>query len=343
MIPVGSALGYLFGGIAADALGWRWAFYLVVPPGILLGLLCFLMRDPGRRPAPEAIAPVADGVGPLRAWAICLNTPSYALDLAGYTAMTFVVGSIAIVGPSYVYERQGQYVLTDEALAKLRDGPTAGVLDRLRPLAGTTFVGADTFKAELRNVLPPAELAAAWGTVREAAHDVEASPKLGEIGTKFGGIIVLAGLTATLFGSWLADKLRSAVPSSDFLVSGVGALLGVPVYLAFLFTPFPAAWGLLFVTVFFLFVNTGPVNVIFANVTAPAIRASAFALSIFVMHALGDVISPPIVGWVTDHYDWTTAFLGLSVVLALSGVFWLAGMAFLVRDQERAEGPVAIR
>src|SRR5262245_59770626 len=37
-IPVGSALGYALGTLVADSpLGWRWAFYLVVPPGVLLG------------------------------------------------------------------------------------------------------------------------------------------------------------------------------------------------------------------------------------------------------------------------------------------------------------------
>ena len=45
-IPVGSAFGYMFGGKVADTLGWRWAFYLVVPPGLLLGACCLLMRDP---------------------------------------------------------------------------------------------------------------------------------------------------------------------------------------------------------------------------------------------------------------------------------------------------------
>src|SRR5438128_4075659 len=43
-IPVGSALGYVLGGaIAASNLGWRWAFYLVVPPGLLLALCCLFM------------------------------------------------------------------------------------------------------------------------------------------------------------------------------------------------------------------------------------------------------------------------------------------------------------
>ena len=34
-IPVGSALGYVLGGMISSHLGWRWAFYLVTPPGLL--------------------------------------------------------------------------------------------------------------------------------------------------------------------------------------------------------------------------------------------------------------------------------------------------------------------
>src|SRR6476660_7155554 len=45
-IPVGSALGYVIGGLVGSHLGWRWSFYLVGPPGLLLGLLCFWQRDP---------------------------------------------------------------------------------------------------------------------------------------------------------------------------------------------------------------------------------------------------------------------------------------------------------
>src|SRR5207247_10092924 len=45
-IPVGSALGYVIGGLVGAHLGWRWAFYLVTPPGLLLALLCFRQRDP---------------------------------------------------------------------------------------------------------------------------------------------------------------------------------------------------------------------------------------------------------------------------------------------------------
>ena len=46
-IPVGyAALGYAWGGVA-DAMfhSWRWAFYLVVPPGILLAILSFMQPE----------------------------------------------------------------------------------------------------------------------------------------------------------------------------------------------------------------------------------------------------------------------------------------------------------
>ena len=56
-IPVGSALGYAFGGLVGERLGWRWAFYLVTPPGLLLAGLCFLMREPRAPPASRKSPP----------------------------------------------------------------------------------------------------------------------------------------------------------------------------------------------------------------------------------------------------------------------------------------------
>ena len=59
-IPVGSALGYVIGGLIGAHFGWRWAFYLVAPPGLLLGLLCFWQRDPrvaAERSGAEITAP----------------------------------------------------------------------------------------------------------------------------------------------------------------------------------------------------------------------------------------------------------------------------------------------
>ena len=48
-IPVGSALGYVIGGLIGAHLGWRWAFYLCRSAGLLLGPAVLLATRPARR------------------------------------------------------------------------------------------------------------------------------------------------------------------------------------------------------------------------------------------------------------------------------------------------------
>ena len=61
-IPVGSALGFVLGGLVADtASGWRGAFLVVVLPGLLLGAICFFMREPPRPAAGPRTAGRATG------------------------------------------------------------------------------------------------------------------------------------------------------------------------------------------------------------------------------------------------------------------------------------------
>jgi MFS transporter, Spinster family, sphingosine-1-phosphate transporter len=161
---------------------------------------------------------------------------------------------------------------------------------------------------------------------------VEAS--LEDVNWIFGVVTVLAGITATLIGGWLGDKLRPRWSGAYFLVSGLGMLLGTPLFLLVLVTPFPAAWGLIFLTEFCLLLNNGPGNAALANVTRPSIRASAFAINIFLIHLLGDAVSPPMVGWITDLAggNMNVGFAAVSVAMAVSGILWLAGMRFLAAD-----------
>src|SRR5436309_226647 len=54
----------------------------------------------------------------------------------------------------------------------------------------------------------------------------------------FGGILVFAGLTATLSGGFTGDFLRKRFAGSYFLVSGIGIMIAFPFSVAMLFTPF---------------------------------------------------------------------------------------------------------
>jgi len=262
-IPVGSALGYVVGGLIDNHLGWRWAFYLVTPPGLLLGLLCFFQRDPraqaGVRPERQR-AHLADCVTLVR-------TRSYVFNCAAQTAMTFAVGGIGFWVAAYLRFR-GQ-------------PPTATPI--------------------------------------------------------FGVVIVVAGLLSTLIGGAIGDRLRERYPGSYFLVSGLGMILAVPPFLVMLFTPFPAAWILMFISVFFLFLNTGPSNTALANVSMPEVRATAFAFNILVIHAFGDVLAFPTLGYIAGHTNWTIAFIALSGVMLLGGILWLMGTKYLAADTAAVE------
>jgi MFS transporter, Spinster family, sphingosine-1-phosphate transporter len=279
-IPVGSALGYVVGGAVAGsgigALGerwfgihaesWRWAFYLLVLPGIILGVISLFMREPPRGQADLATAAKPAALH-ARDYLILLKTPSYVLCTLGMAAMTFAIGGIAFWMPYFLKNRPGA------------SGPVEVI---------------------------------------------------------FGGIVCVSGLIATLLGGVLGDKLRVRIPGSYFLVSGLAMLTGFPFMLATLHAPFPLIWFLIFVTCFCLFFNTGPTNTILANVTHPSLRSAGFAVNIFVIHALGDVISPVIIGIISDRYDMQHAFTLVGIMFVVAGILWLSGMKFLKRDTELA-------
>jgi MFS family permease len=166
---------------------------------------------------------------------------------------------------------------------------------------------------------------------------------LGSVTFKFGVISAVGGLTATLLGGMLGDALRKRFASSYFLVSGISILIACPFLLLMLylpFKPFPWAWIMLFLAVFFLFFNTGPSNTILANVTHPSVRGTAFAMNILLIHALGDATSPPILGRI-GTYSWNAVFYVVIVVMAIAGIFWLWGARYLKEDTDAAPNRLA--
>ena len=261
-IPVGSALGYAIGGFVASHWNWQTAFFVVAPPGLLMGIGCFFLRDP-RNDAVKTARQRAR----LRDYASLVRIPSYILNTLAMTALTFAIGGLSFWVPGYL---------------------------------------------EYRGLPPSSRII-------------------------FGGITVLAGLTATLLGGMAGDRLRSRFPGSYFLVSGIGILIAFPFSALMLFTAFPFAWVPMFIAIFFLFFNTGPSNTALANVTAPSIRATAFAVNILIIHALGDALAPPLIGAVADRTNMNVAFLVVSATMLFAGVLWLIGVKYLPKDTNAVE------
>jgi len=104
-IPFGGALGYALGDLTVRVTGdWRWAFYLVVPPGILLGIWCLFLPEPPRGQSDQAIVSLRKPQ-----WSdylFLLRIPSYSLNLVGMTFMCFAMGALAFWAPGYLEHRQ---------------------------------------------------------------------------------------------------------------------------------------------------------------------------------------------------------------------------------------------
>lgn len=118
-------------------------------------------------------------------------------------------------------------------------------------------------------------------------------------------------------------------------------LIACPFFVVSLYLPFPAAWAAMFVAIFLLFLNTGPSNTALANVSLPAVRATAFAVNIFIIHAFGDVQAFWMLGYIGGHSNIRVAFLFASVIIFASGVAWILGAKYLEEDTARVETAIA--
>ncbi|NUM87683.1 MAG: MFS transporter [Bdellovibrionales bacterium] len=106
-IPVGSALGYLLGGLLGARFGWRNAFLLAGFPGILLALALLFLRDPprGRFETEEEREGKLEPFG--RVLAGLWKNRGYVWTVAGYTAYTFVSGGVGFWIPAYLVRALG--------------------------------------------------------------------------------------------------------------------------------------------------------------------------------------------------------------------------------------------
>ncbi|MBI5507322.1 MAG: MFS transporter [Deltaproteobacteria bacterium] len=104
-IPVGSALGYLLGGVLGKHLGWRPAFFVVGFPGLLLALAVLLLHEPvrGAHDAPDAAPPPRLAT----AYRLLATNPLYVWTVLGYTAYTFAIGGLSFWIPSYMMRVRG--------------------------------------------------------------------------------------------------------------------------------------------------------------------------------------------------------------------------------------------
>lgn len=264
-IPVGSALGYLLGGMLGQRFGWQAAFLAVGVPGLILTLPLWFLREPDRGASSER-----KGVLTLPAnWTSLFSNRSFIVNTLSMAAMTFALGGLAQWLPMFLCRVHG--------------------LD------------------------------------------------VGRGNTIFGAITVVAGIAGTLAGGRLGDWWQRRSAKGYLIVSGLGFLIGIPASTcALLVTSLPISLSCMFVAEFFLFFNTGPLNTVIVNVTPRGIRATAFAVNIFFIHALGDAVSPAVIGRLSDLFDLRSALLITPIAIMLAALFCFACGRYIEHDTLKA-------
>ncbi|MBI4232661.1 MFS transporter [Candidatus Peregrinibacteria bacterium] len=135
------------------------------------------------------------------------------------------------------------------------------------------------------------------------------------------GVAIFVGALGNIVGGWLGDKLYKKTKSAYSLLAAIGYLCGFAFTVLALLSPDEMIYIVTTLTAFFFFLACMPlVNTQIANVTSPEKRAVAFAITVFILHLLGDTISPIFFGVAKDHWGLQKSFLAFTLPLLISGV-----------------------
>jgi dipeptide/tripeptide permease len=146
-----------------------------------------------------------------------------------------------------------------------------------------------------------------------------------------------------LIGGWLGDYLFRRNKAAYYLVSAVSMALGIPFLIIALFQPGRLMMPAIAVAAFFLLFNTSPLNAAVINSVGAHIRATTIAANIFIIHLLGDVPSPTMIGWVADRHSLQVAFILPVIAMGLSAAILFYGMRFappVVVEPQSSPAPV---
>lgn len=151
----------------------------------------------------------------------------------------------------------------------------------------------------------------------------------------FGPTLVVGGVFGTLIGGRIATAWQRKSPAGYAKLLAISVLLAVPFcFFAFLTGDSLLARAAMAISLIFLFLSTGPINTVLVECVPANARSSAMAISIFVIHAFGDLWSPELVGRTGDALgNLRSGMLILPGAFVLAAIFW----GWLARVQSQRE------
>ena len=285
-------------------------------------------------------------------------------DLWGWQAVFFVVGVPGLVA-----------VLAGLVMSDPGRGASEGVGSKVKATGTPLSEYLDLFKTKtfvfntggMAAVTFATGAYAAWGsTFYQREFGITAT----EAGKWIGLLLVTAGLIGIGLGMVLPDLLQKLTKRAYLLLAAFAVLGAVPLAAAGILYPrYGPSMGLMFVASILMAMVLGPSNTVTANVVPAHRRAMAYSVFIFLIHFLGDISSPILVGKISTIFgtqavadspvgrffasigagpvrdaslpegvtNLSVGMLSVIPILALGFVLFLIGSRYLPADQEKVK------
>ena len=144
-------------------------------------------------------------------------------------------------------------------------------------------------------------------------------------GATVGAITLVCGIGGTWFGGVLGEKLYRGDQRGLYWMSAGCLLLAVPFAFTILsYSQGPILFGIIG-TQLFVFLTIGPLNAALLNSVPSWMRSTAVAIEIFLIHALGDGLSPRLIGVISDARGLRLGLATTAVALTIGGLLVFAG------------------
>lgn len=106
-IAIGGGLAFFLGGWIGQAFGWRWAFYLLGFPGLILAVLVFFLRE-----QPRGRTESTASMQSTRDWRLLFRSVPLRYIYVGYALYALSSNNLGIWGPTFFVRVHGLSLVT---------------------------------------------------------------------------------------------------------------------------------------------------------------------------------------------------------------------------------------
>ncbi len=297
-IPIGSAVGIIFGGVVAALIDWRTAFISVGILGVLVApIFLFTVKEPRRKAAPVAgLAPEQSNLAARLGFGALIGAGLAAVGalIVGIIAALFGHSGLLQIGPAQLFTvAVGAFIganlgfvwnVTQVLLKKwnsfllLSLGAAASSMMGYGVFFWIPGFVIRSYGESLRDFF---FWAPTW-LVPEGANLVLLA------GYFFGTIVLIGGIAGIALGGVLGDLLGSRSRANYARVPAVAFLITAPLFVIAVLSPsLTVAFFLLLIPVALSLAWLGPILTAFQHLVEPHMRATASSVFLLINNLLG--------------------------------------------------------